>query len=195
MSLPFCQASENNKAPILDVLTEAFAGVSQVLEIGSGTGQHAVHFAPALPHLIWQTSDMPDKHPGITQWIGAHPSTNLKMPLSFEIGKDDWPSPQVDAVFTANTAHIMQVAQTKLMMELVANHLPSSGVFCQYGPFNLGGQYTSAGNARFDQQLQAEGYGGIRDVAELQEWAIGLTLAKVHQMPANNLLLVWNKTD
>ncbi|ALS99197.1 DUF938 domain-containing protein [Lacimicrobium alkaliphilum] len=198
MSKPFSQACENNKQPILDVLKTAFAHTEAVLEIGSGTGQHGVFFAPNLPHLIWQTSDMPENHSGINAWIDAYPCSNLKPPLSLTIGEDNWPDsgpPGFDGVFTANTTHIMQVSEAREMMQLVAENLPPGGVFCQYGPFNIDGQYTSDSNRAFDQHLLARGCGGIRDIAELQGWVQGrgLVLNRRYQLPANNQLLEWHK--
>lgn len=196
MNKPFSQACENNKQPILDVLKTAFADAKSVLEIGSGTGQHGVLLAPNLPHLIWQTSDMPENHPGINAWIDAYPCSNLKRPLPFTIGEDSWPDPDFDGVFTANTTHIMQIYEARSMMQLVADNLPSGGAFCQYGPFNIDGKYTSGTNQAFDQSLRSRGCGGIRDISELQGWveSRGMVLNRRHQLPANNQLLVWQKT-
>ncbi|WP_088332193.1 DUF938 domain-containing protein [Lacimicrobium sp. SS2-24] len=195
MDKPFSQACENNKQPILNILQEAFANVVSVLEIGSGTGQHGVFFAAHLPHLVWQTSDMADNHDGINAWIDACPSDNLKRPIPFTLGQDTWPEGSFDGVFTANTTHIMQGDEATLMMQSVAENLPPDGVFCQYGPFNIDGQYTSDSNRAFDQSLRARGYGGIRDVSELQRWVqgSGLALCHRHLLPANNQLLVWQK--
>lgn len=193
MEKRFCQASENNKVPILGELKKHFSQRQKVLEIGTGTGQHAVYFAQHLDHLLWQTSDVPINHDSALAWMQEAGLQNVLPPLPFTVGQDPWPSPDADAVFTANTAHIMQPFETKLMMELVADHLPSGGVFCQYGPFNLNGQYTSEGNLAFDHHLLNEGCGGIRDVCELQEWAAPLSLIERVQMPANNFLLVWRK--
>jgi cyclopropane fatty-acyl-phospholipid synthase-like methyltransferase len=195
MSKPFSQACENNKQPILEVLKTAFADTQSVLEIGSGTGQHGVFFAPNLPHLSWQTSDMPENHPGINAWIDELPAPNLKRPVPLTIGEDNWPDSGFDGVFTANTTHIMQVSEARAMMQLVADNLPSGGVLCQYGPFNVDGQYTSDSNRAFDQHLLAQGCGGIRDITELQSWVEGrgLVLVQRHQMPANNQLLEWRK--
>ncbi|WP_099034899.1 DUF938 domain-containing protein [Lacimicrobium alkaliphilum] len=195
MSKPFSQACENNQQPILDVLKTAFADTRSVLEIGSGTGQHAVFLAANLPHLRWQTSDMPVHHPGINAWIDEFPSPDLIRPLSFTVGEDCWPESKFDGVFTANTTHIMQVDEARLMMQLVADNLPSGGVFCQYGPFNINGQYTSDSNQAFDQSLKSRGCGGIRDISELRSWAEGrgLVLSRRYQLPANNQLLEWRK--
>lgn len=193
MDKRFSQACENNKVPILNQLKKHFGEASHVLEIGSGTGQHAVFFAPGLPHLIWYTSDMPVNHGSINAWLADDAADNLRPPISFTIGVDSWPAVEVNAVFSANTAHIMQPQETRLMMELVGQALPDCGVFCQYGPFNIDGKYTSQGNADFDRHLASEGCGGIRDIQELQDWAVDLTLEERIAMPANNFLLVWRK--
>lgn len=186
---------ERNKQPILDVITPYLAKASKVLEIGSGTGQHAVFFAENLPHLIWQTSDVAENHNSINAWITESTLSNIQSPVEFMLGRDPWPSINVDAVFTANTTHIMQPQEAKTMMELVAKQLPKGGVFCQYGPMKVNGEFTSDSNQAFDQKIRSEGRGGIRDIEELKEWAVGMQLSEVHSMPANNFLLVWCKTD
>jgi hypothetical protein len=197
MNKPYSQACENNKQPILTQLEIHFSESCKVLEIGSGTGQHAVYFAPKLPHLIWQTSDQPHYHTGIQAWLAECPAElttgNLIAPIPLTIGQSSWPELGIDAVFTANTTHIMQSNEAKLMMQLVAEKLPHRGVFCQYGPFNIDGKFTSNSNYQFDHHLKAEGCGGIRDIEELQRWASGLELLERISMPANNFLLVWRK--
>ena len=193
---PYSQACENNKQPILDVLTKVFANGQCLLEIGSGTGQHAAFFAPRLRQLQWHTSDMPDKHLGIKAWLNDIQAENLHQPLALTIdavSTGSLPISNFDAVFTANTTHIMQPAEAKRMMQLIAKHLPENGVFCQYGPFNFDGQYTSESNKAFDQHLKMQGCGGIRDIDELLLWAAPLELVETVTMPANNFLLVWKK--
>lgn len=199
MEKRFSQACENNKQPILEHLTAHFAHCTQVLEIGSGTGQHSVYFAQALSHLVWQTSDQPEYHPSVLAYGEEAALTNWKAPLSFTVGKDQWPSaePAIDAVFSANTAHIMQREEAKVMMHLIAEHLPKDGVFCQYGPFKFDGNFTSESNRDFDASLRERGYGGYRDIDELTLWAQTekgcLSLQNVYPMPANNHLLQWRK--
>jgi len=191
MSKDFSTSCERNQQPILEQLSIYFKDSKQVLEIGSGTGQHAVFFAQSLPHLIWNTSDILDNHKSIKAWKQDEEVKNIVDPIEFHFGKNDWPDLDVDAIFTANTTHIMQREEAKLMMEMVATQLPSGGVFCQYGPFNVNGEYTSDGNRAFDQHLAESDCGGIRDIEELTEWAIGMHLAHKVPMPANNFLLVW----
>jgi len=193
---PFSQACENNKQPILDILSRVLADKKNVLEIGSGTGQHAAHFAPKLSHLEWHTSDMPDKHLGIEAWIEEAAVNNLHPPMSFTIdaiGINAWPLANVDAVYTANTAHIMQPSEAQIMMQLVADNLPVGGVFCQYGPYNFQGHYSSESNKAFDQHLSEQGCGGIRDIDELTLWVKPLVLIEKVAMPANNFMLIWQK--
>ncbi|OFC68906.1 DUF938 domain-containing protein [Alteromonas confluentis] len=191
--LPFSQACENNKGPILAILKDAFADRKRVLEVGSGTGQHAVHFAPNLPHLIWQTSDQPVYHEGIKLWLSAYPSENLLSPLSLTVGQGELPFAEYDAVYSANTAHIMQKAEIAEMMQTLSEALPQGGVFCQYGPFTDDGVFSSHSNREFHLSLLERGCGGYRDIQELEAWAPALTLVEVHTMPANNLLLQWKK--
>ena len=196
MNKRFCQATENNRQPIIDELIKAFKDSKCVLEIGSGTGQHAVFFAPRLPHLIWHTSDLAGNHDSILAWLKDEPHANVVAPIALQIGQQGWPRDlPIDAVFSANTAHIMQPFETELMLQLVAENLPLGGCFCLYGPFNQDGRYTSEGNKNFDQHLLAQGCGGIRDINELQAWAMPMQLKNKIAMPANNFLLVWHKSD
>ncbi|RGE39726.1 DUF938 domain-containing protein [Comamonas testosteroni] len=197
--LPFSQACENNQAPILDVLKTAFRDSRQVLEIGSGTGQHSVYFAPRLPHLIWQTSDLPASHAGIQAWHTTHGAPNLRAPLAFDLASSDWPASQEaawDAVFTSNTCHIVAWPLVVRMFDLVGSHLPTGGMFAIYGPFNYGGQFTSESNRAFDAWLrQRDAASGIRDFEAIQALAQaqGLELQLDQAMPANNRTLVFLK--
>lgn len=191
MTKNFAPSCDRNQQPILDQLVVHFQGCQQILEVGSGTGQHAVFFAKHLPHLVWNTSDMLENHDSINAWMKEANLSNVIAPFEFHFGKNDWPDLPLDGVFTANTTHIMQRDQAKLMMKTVGENLPSGGVFCQYGPMNVNGEYTSEGNREFDQSLKAGGYGGICDIAELTEWAEEMALVESIPMPANNMLLVW----
>jgi cyclopropane fatty-acyl-phospholipid synthase-like methyltransferase len=190
---PYSQACENNKMPILAVLRRTLAEAKQVLEIGSGTGQHAVYLSANLPHLQWHSSDVVDYHEGINQWIDDYPNANLHRPFEFKLGRDPWPSEHsFDAIYSANTAHIMLEHEVKALMQIVATNLPKRGLFCQYGPFKVDGKFTSQSNEDFHEKLIATGRGGYRDIDELAAWAPALTLEKVIEMPANNLMLVWS---
>ncbi|WP_432696431.1 DUF938 domain-containing protein [Marinobacterium sp. YM272] len=192
---PFSPACENNKEPILEVLRDAFSDCSSVLEIGSGTGQHAVHFAAQLPHLRWQTSDLAENHQGILLWLEEAGLGNLHPPIELDVTQPDWPG-GFDAVFTANTTHIMPWPAVIEMISRIGELLPEGGVFCQYGPFNYAGRFTSDSNARFDLWLkQFDPARGIRDFEEVRDLArqAGLSLEADNTMPANNRLLVWRK--
>lgn len=195
MSLPSSQACENNKAPIVTVLKDAFAECQRVLEVGSGTGQHAVHFAAHLPHLIWHTSDLAHNHPGINGWIDEQPQTNLVRPVVFDLDAPDWPG-NFDGVFSANTAHIVSWPQVETLFAQVGEHLPADGVFALYGPFRYDGAYTSDSNRQFDAMLrERDPASGIRDLSDLKALGRkqGLHLTHDHDLPANNRLLIWHK--
>jgi SAM-dependent methyltransferase len=195
---PFAESSEQNKQVILDVLRDELAHALSVLEIGSGTGQHAVFFAPQLPHLQWYASEVADNLPGIALWFNEFPADNLHGPLPLDVTQAHWPLDQVDAVFSANTAHIMHWPAVQAMFAGVGQLLPAGGRFCLYGPFNYQGEYTSDSNARFDVWLKERDPGsGIRDLDALTTLAAaaGMRLLRDHPMPVNNRILVWEKTD
>ena len=161
-----------------------------MLEIGSGTGQHAAYFVAELPHLVWQASDAAENLPGIRQWIAAPP------PIELDVDKE-WPKLDIDAAFSANTCHIMSWPQVERMFAGVGGLLPRGGVFALYGPFNYGGKYTSQSNARFDAMLRREDpASGLRDLDDLLPLAkrCGLSLEEDNDMPANNRLLVWRSS-
>ena len=197
MNKQFSSACERNADPILHVLRQEFANARHVLEIGSGTGQHAVHMASHLPHLIWQTSDLPAYHPSIHAWIDEMSLDNLRKPLILDMAAPDWPQADFDAIFTANTCHIMSWDKVERMFAGAAEVLPAGSVFCVYGPFNVDGQYTSEGNARFDEALRAQGgQMGLRNLEDVQKLAAtcGFKPRADHSMPSNNHLLVWHRS-
>ena len=174
----------------------ALAGKSRLLEIGSGTGQHAVYLAPEFPELIWQTSDVAPAHAGIRAWLVEAGIANVLPPLTLDVCKDRWPDRRYDAVFSCNTAHWMSWPEVECLFSGVGEVLEAGGVFCLYGAFNYRGDYTSESNARFDRWLKArDPSSGIRDFEALDELAreAGMTLMKDHEMPANNRMLVWSK--
>jgi SAM-dependent methyltransferase len=194
---PYSESCEQNRGPILQVLRAELAGRSRLLEIGSGTGQHAVYFAPEFPSLVWQTSDVAAYHPGIHAWLEEDETGNILPPLTLDVCRDPWPSTRFDAVFSANTAHIMAWPEIECMFEGVGRVLEAGGVFCLYGPFNYGGNFTSESNARFEQWLKArDPQSGIKDFEALERLAAnaGMELEKDYEMPANNRILVWSKT-
>ena len=185
---PFSEPSERNRAPILAALKRVLANSKSVLEIGSGTGQHAAYFAPELPHLVWQASDVAENLPGIREWVSDPP------PIELDVGKP-WPSVGADAVFSANTCHIMSWPQVERMFSGIGA-MPSVKTFCLYGPFNYGGRHTSESNARFDAMLRGrDAASGIRDAEAIVALAAksGFRLAEDNAMPANNRLLVFSR--
>lgn len=193
---PWSEASERNAGPILEVLRVAFADASRVLEIGSGTGQHAVAFARALPHLVWQASDVAANIPGVRAWRDALPAPNLPEPLILDVNVDPWPTAAFDAVFSSNTSHIMSWPEVERMFARVDAALDAGGRFCLYGPFNYAGRFTAPSNERFDASLRArDPRMGLRDFEAVDALARrhGLTLAADHAMPANNRLLEWTR--
>jgi cyclopropane fatty-acyl-phospholipid synthase-like methyltransferase len=193
---PYVESCERNRVPILEVLRVELAGKSRLLEIGSGTGQHAVYFAPEFPGLVWQTSDVVEAHADIRAWLAEAGLANVLPPLTLDVCKGDWPSERYDAVFSSNTAHWMSWPEVECLFSGVGRALQAGGVCCLYGPFNYGGDYTSESNARFDRWLKArDPSGGIRDFEAVDELAreAGMTLRKDYEMPANNRTLVWSK--
>lgn len=196
MSKQFSVACERNQEPILQVLRTALADCKSVLEIGSGTGQHAVFFGAHLPHLTWQTSDLPNNHPSILAWQQEAQCTNVLPPNALDVSAGAWPQGPFDAVFSANTCHIMAWDAVVSMFAGAARVVRTGGVLCIYGPFNYRGSFTSASNAQFDAYLKSQAANmGIRDFEEMDRLANdhGMTLEADHAMPANNRLLVWRR--
>ena len=195
MEKPFAPSCERNQGPILEVLLRHFGDTRSVLEIGSGTGQHAVHFANAMPWLAWQCSDRAENLPGIALWLdeAALPNT----PPAVEQDVDGpWPHTAFDAVFTANSLHIMGWPQVEAFFAGVGRVLEQGGSLVVYGPFNYGGDFTSDSNRAFEQWLKdRDPASGIRDFEAVDALArgIGLVLAEDNAMPANNRCLVWRK--
>jgi SAM-dependent methyltransferase len=196
MTKPFSAACERNREPILAELRRVLPSSGRVLEIGSGTGQHAVYFGAALPALSWQTSDLPSNHPGIHAWLAEEAPSNVLPPLELDVRSGQWPAGPWDAVFTANTCHIMAWDEVVAMLTGAARALRAGGTLCVYGPFNYAGQFTSESNALFDMSLKAQGeHMGLRNFEDVNGVAQenGLVLQEDCSMPANNRLLVWKK--
>jgi cyclopropane fatty-acyl-phospholipid synthase-like methyltransferase len=189
-------ACERNKDPILQILAGALAHSRAVLEIGSGTGQHAVHFATHLPHLSWQPSDRADYLPDLRERIAHDGPPNLRAPIELDVRSLPWGVEPVDAIFTANTLHIMGWEEVEDFFRGVGLVLTTSGVLCVYGPFRYHGGYTSESNAQFDEYLRArDPRSGIRDFEDINRLALaqGLRHLADHAMPANNQLLMWQR--
>lgn len=193
---PYSEACERNRDPIFAVIQPLLAARRAVLEIGSGTGQHAVYFAAKLPHLIWHTSDREMYHAGIQLWLDEAALENVRPPLSLDVTQTPWPAMTVDAVYSANTAHIMHWPEVEAMFAGVGGLLPAGGIFLLYGPFNDHGCYTSDSNRRFDEQLKSrDPLSGIRDAEALDRLAQQAQLQARGDvaMPANNRILWWEK--
>lgn len=193
---PYAEACDQNRDPILTVLAPLVRERHRVLEIGSGTGQHAVYFAAALPHLLWQSSDRRENLAGIQCWIEEAGLNNLLPPLELDV-LNHWPAECFEAIFSANTAHIMGIDAVEAMFTGVGAHLEPGGVFVLYGPFSRDAQHTSLSNARFDAWLRAQDPAmGVRDQRQLEQLAAthGLHLIADHSMPVNNQTLVWERS-
>jgi cyclopropane fatty-acyl-phospholipid synthase-like methyltransferase len=192
---PYSEACEENKRPILGVIAPVFRDARLLLEIGSGTGQHAVFFAAAMPDLVWQTSDCEHHLPGIRAWLDDAALPNLPPSLLLDV-TGPWPHQGFDAVFSANTTHIMSEPEVEAMFRGIGRVLAEGCHFALYGPFNIGGRYTSESNARFDAMLRSRDPAmGIRDLDLLTRFGRenGLELIADHPMPANNRTLIWQR--
>ena len=192
--LPFSEASERNKTPILEALRGALARHRRVLEIGSGTGQHAVHFARGLPYLEWQPTDRADCLPGLIARLELEGPANLRAPVELDVLQELWPSFAADAVYSANTLHIMSWPEVEAFFRGVGRVLGRGGLLAVYGPFCYGGAFTTESNAAFDLSLRRrDPLSGIRDFEAVNALAAaqGLELQTDRAMPANNQLLTW----
>jgi SAM-dependent methyltransferase len=191
---PYAEYAARNAAPILEILEREFSSASRVLEIGSGTGQHAVAFAAAMDHLHWQTSDLDENHAGIRAWVDDSGIENIAPPLSMDVRDAEVENDIYDAVFSSNTAHIMGIDAVEKMFSLVGAALRPGGVFCLYGPFRQGGEFNTMSNADFDANLrQRDVVMGIRDIEKLDEFAlaVGLQRVRFYAVPSNNNVAVW----
>lgn len=195
---PIAPAVARNRDAILSVLRHEFASCSRVLEIGSGTGEHAVYFAEAMPWLEWQCSDRRVNHAGIAAWVEFAGVPNVRGPIELDVDDPPAVTAEYDAVFTANTAHIMSQVQVAAMCAFVGEALEAGGTFCLYGPFNRDGEFTSQSNARFDASLRAQDpLMGIRALEDLDALttAAKMTRRALYAMPANNFTAVWQRNS
>lgn len=195
--ISFSSAAERNRQPILGQLQFLIPQNGSVLEIGSGTGQHAVFFTQKLPGLVWQPSDRVENLAGLDARFAAEGNGNILPPIKLDVMHDTWPKRFYDAAYSANTAHIMPWNAVVAMFAGVAIHLETGGRFCLYGPFNVDTRFTSESNAHFDAHLRAEDPSmGIRDMAAIESLASlhHIPLEQKHAMPANNFFLVFKKS-
>jgi cyclopropane fatty-acyl-phospholipid synthase-like methyltransferase len=195
MEKPDAPSCLRNREPILGVLREHFADRRTVLEIGSGTGQHAIFFAAALRHLNWQSSEQRENLPGIRAWLDEAALPNTPAPLELDV-MGAWPTQRYDAIFSANTLHIMSWAKVECMFARLPEVMAGDAVLAIYGPFNYAGRFTSESNATFDAWLKQSGaHQGIRGFEAVDALAVtaGLTLIEDRAMPSNNRCLVWKR--
>lgn len=193
---PHSEACERNRDPILAVLRQWMIAPGTVLEIGAGTGQHAIHFAAAMPHLRWVATDLEQNHSGIAAWIEESALTNISGPVTLDVRDPDWPFSALHYAYSANTAHIMSWESVAHMFAGVSRVLRRRGLFFLYGPFNRDGKFTSESNREFDASLRARDPSmGIRDDQALIALArrCELIYAADYSMPARNRLLIWQK--
>lgn len=196
MNKPFAPACERNKQAILEVIQPLLLNKKALLEVGSGTGQHAVHIAKALPNLTWQTADLNENHAGINAWIADSYLTNVLSPITFDAALTKLPKASYDCVYTANTFHIMSWENVCRAIEQIGLTLIDEGVLIVYGPFKFSQQFTSTSDNKFDQQLREEApHMGIRDYEAIIDVCEKCDIApsQVIPMPANNFILTFSK--
>ena len=196
MELPFSEACERNKGPILEVLRKVFSKTETVLEIGSGTGQHAVYFSKHLSHLVWQPTELGERVAILKSRIDLEGPGNLLPAKELDVLRNNWELEKTDAVFIANVFHIAPIEVMHACLKGTSKCLKHLGIFCVYGPFRFGGEFTSPNNAQFDYLLKTNNpEWGIRDFEQLSLKAEeeGLTFQQNYSMPANNQLLVFKK--
>jgi SAM-dependent methyltransferase len=196
MNKPYSESCDQNREPIGEQLARYVGDCKTVLEVGSGTGQHAVYFAAQYPHLSWQTSDLAENHSGINRWIDDSGLDNILRPLRLD-ARGDWPDVHYDLVFTANSLHIMSEVCAEHFMRKAPNCMHGDSVLMIYGPFNYNGRYTCASNERFDGWLkQRDPRSGIKHFEWLNAIAAesGLQCVEDVAMPANNRILVFKKS-
>lgn len=193
---PVAESCLQNQEPIYQIIKDWFTEKASVLEVGSGTGQHACYFAERLPHLLWQTSDQAEYHAGIHAWLDDYSGANVLRPLLLDVTQQDWGISETDYAFSANTCHIMSWPMVVAFFEGLGRILKPGGVFALYGPFNINQQFTAASNERFEQWLKSrDPHSGIRDIGDLEQLAQqnGMSLIERIPMPADNFILIFRK--
>lgn len=198
-TLNYSPSCERNKSVILEQLLPFLSSVSSVLEIGSYSGQHALHFCPLVPNLTWQPSDQLGILSELNKNIELHKTSNLNSAIKLDVAvAADWPEQTFDLIYSANTLHIMSWQHVVAMFKYLPKCLNKNSYLCIYGPFKYNGQYTSESNADFQQWLQNRDLmSGIRDFEQINQLAtsIGLKLIQDIAMPANNQLLIWKNNN
>jgi cyclopropane fatty-acyl-phospholipid synthase-like methyltransferase len=194
---PFSESCNQNREPIIKIIQPLLADKKSVLEVGSGTGQHAVYFAKKMPHLIWHCSDRQENHEAIKQWLAEANLDNTPPPIALNVSTDSWPALPVDAIFSANAVHIMSRKNVVDFIKNAGELVNKGGLLMLYGPFNYNNAYTSDSNASFDVWLkQRDSKSGIRDFEAMDKLAqdAGMKLLEDFTMPANNRILCWEKS-
>ena len=196
LTIPFSEACERNKDAILDVIRPVLNEAQWVLEVGSGTGQHAIYFAAQYPSLRWQTSDQAVFLAGVAAQIVNADLANVEPPAELDVKQPVWfrDSRKFDVIYTANTFHIMGWSEVQAFFDGLAQVSAPSATLVVYGPFKYGGEFTSSSNESFDQNLRARGtFSGIRSFEDVNELAnkAGYELVSDTAMPANNQCLIW----
>jgi SAM-dependent methyltransferase len=191
-------AADRNKGPILEVLARVLPRRGLVLEIASGTGQHVVHFAQALPHLTWQPSDASTaRHGSVIAWTAHERLANVRPPIVLDVRAWPWPLRTADAIVCINLIHVAPWAATLALLDGAARVLPHGGVLFLYGPYRRGGRHTAGSNAAFDADLRARDPAwGLRDVESVSDEASarGLACEEIVQMPINNLAVMLRRS-
>ncbi|MDH3343213.1 MAG: class I SAM-dependent methyltransferase [Gammaproteobacteria bacterium] len=193
---PYADSCDQNRDSILNIIQPLLLNSSSVLEIGSGTGQHAAYFSKKLPHLIWNTSDRAENIEGIKLWLSETDTKQTPQPVELDVTQEVWPRISFDTVFTANTCHIMNQQSVEIMFKRIGDLLPGMGQLIIYGPFNYNQKYTSLSNEQFDQWLKLRNpESRIRNFEDLNAMAeqAGMNLINDYEMPANNRILHWKK--
>ena len=190
-------SAERNKAPIADVLDGLLPSSGQVLEISSGTGQHVVHFARRMPRLVWQPTERDaESLRSIAAWLEVEALPNVRAPLFLDVCDDVWPVTHTDAAICLNMIHIAPWPATEALLRGAGKTLRPSGLLFLYGPFQRQGAHTAESNAEFDRQLRArDPQWGVRNLEDVATVATseGFELGEIHQLPANNLGVVFRK--
>lgn len=197
MEIPFSEAADRNKEPILKVLKDVIRkNHVRLLEVGAGTGQHAVFFAPQFPNLLWTATEQGENLKVLNRRLQEANIYNLTSPHKLKVGEDSIPNRTYDVVFTANTFHIMHWKECKTLMKELSGALQEGGLVVIYGPFNYGGKFTSVSNEEFDKYLKSNdpssGIRSFEDVANAMT-KHGFELVKDYEMPANNRTLVFRR--
>jgi SAM-dependent methyltransferase len=191
-------SAQRNREPIAEVLAQILPQAGLVLEIGSGTGEHATHFARVMSHLTWQPSEQDkDCLRSIFAWVAVEARANLRQPVYLDVTNAQWPIEAADAIICINMIHIAPLSVAQALLRGASRILPSGGLLCLYGPYRVAGKHTSASNRAFDAQLRAmNSEWGVRDLdaVSIEARAFNLDLERTFQMPANNLIAVLRKS-